>query len=154
MNFPILPTTVVGSYPQPGWLVDHDMMMAITPPRVRLSKVWRFEGERLKEAQDDSTRLAVHDMEEAGLDIVSDGEIRRESYFNLFATALSGIDLDRPGNMPDRSSRHGASSPCCGTDQAAAAGSARRLQIPAHDHQAPGENDGSGPLHDEPARHR
>jgi len=102
MDFPFLPTTVVGSYPQPGWLIDHDMMMAITPPRVRMAKVWRFEGERLKEAQDDATRLAVHDMEEAGLDIVSDGEIRRESYFNLFATALSGIDLDRPGEMPDR----------------------------------------------------
>ncbi len=102
MHLPIMPTTVVGSYPQPGWLVDHDMMMAITPPRIRLSKVWRFADERLKEAQDDATRLAVHDMEEAGLDIVSDGEIRRESYFNLFATALSGIDLDRPGEMPDR----------------------------------------------------
>jgi len=102
MHLPILPTTVVGSYPQPGWLVDHEMMMAITPPRVRMAKVWRFEGERLKEAQDDATRLAVQDMEEAGLDIVSDGEIRRESYFNLFATALSGVDLDQPGEMPDR----------------------------------------------------
>jgi 5-methyltetrahydropteroyltriglutamate--homocysteine methyltransferase len=102
MDLPLLPTTVVGSYPQPGWLVDHDMMMAITPPRVRLSKVWRFEGERLKEAQNDATRLAVHDMEEAGLDIVSDGEIRRESYFNLFATALSGVDIDHPGEMADR----------------------------------------------------
>jgi 5-methyltetrahydropteroyltriglutamate--homocysteine methyltransferase len=102
MSIPMLPTTVVGSYPQPGWLVDHEMMMAVTPPRVRMAKVWRFEGDRLKEAQDDATRLAVHDMEEAGLDIVTDGEIRRESYFNLFATALSGIDLDRPGEMPDR----------------------------------------------------
>lgn len=102
MGLPLLPTTVVGSYPQPGWLVDHEMMMAITPPRVRMAKVWRFEGDLLKEAQDDATRLAVHDMEEAGLDVVSDGEIRRESYFNLFATALSGIDLDQPGAMPDR----------------------------------------------------
>lgn len=102
MSIPMLPTTVVGSYPQPGWLVDHEMMMAITPPRVRMAKVWRFEGDRLREAQDDATRLAVQDMEEAGLDIVTDGEIRRESYFNLFATALSGIDLDRPGEMPDR----------------------------------------------------
>jgi len=102
MGIPLLPTTVVGSYPQPGWLVDHEMMMAITPPRVRMARVWRFEGDRLKEAQDDATRLAVHDMEEAGLDVVTDGEIRRESYFNLFATALSGIDLDQPGAMPDR----------------------------------------------------
>jgi 5-methyltetrahydropteroyltriglutamate--homocysteine methyltransferase len=102
MKLPLLPTTVVGSYPQPDWLVDRDMLMSITPPRVRLAKVWRFEGKLLEEAQDDATRLAVHDMEEAGVDIVSDGEIRRESYFNLFATALSGIDLDRPGAMPDR----------------------------------------------------
>lgn len=98
----LLPTTVVGSYPQPDWLVDRDMLMSITPPRVRLSKVWRFEGKLLEQAQDDATRLAVHDMEEAGVDIVSDGEIRRESYFNLFATNLSGIDLDEPGYMPDR----------------------------------------------------
>lgn len=102
MILPILPTTVVGSYPQPDWLVDREMLMSITPPRVRLSKVWRFQGELLARAQDDATRLAVRDMEEAGLDIVSDGEIRRESYFNLFATALSGIDLDQPGTMPDR----------------------------------------------------
>ena len=102
MKLPILPTTVVGSYPQPDWLVDRDMLMSITPPRVRLSKVWRFEGKLLEQAQDDATRLAVQDMEEAGLDVVSDGEIRRESYFNLFATALSGIDLDEPGFMPDR----------------------------------------------------
>lgn len=98
----LLPTTVVGSYPQPDWLVDRDMLMSTTPPRVRLSKVWRFEGELLEQAQDDATRLAVLDMEEAGVDIVSDGEIRRESYFNLFATNLSGIDLDEPGYMPDR----------------------------------------------------
>ena len=102
MTLPLLPTTVVGSYPQPDWLVDRDMLLATTPPRVRLSKVWRFEGELLEQAQDDATRLAVRDMEEAGIDIVTDGEIRRESYFNLFATALSGVDLDEPGDMPDR----------------------------------------------------
>lgn len=102
MTLPLIPTTVVGSYPQPNWLVDHELMLAVTPPRVRMTKVWRFEGERLREAQDDATRLAVRDMEDAGLDIISDGEIRRESYFNLFATALSGVDLDQPGMMPDR----------------------------------------------------
>ena len=102
MTVPIIPTTVVGSYPQPAWLVDHQLMMAVTPPRVRMSKVWRFEGELLRHAQDDATRLAVRDMEDAGVDIITDGEIRRESYFNLFATALSGIDLDQPGMMPDR----------------------------------------------------
>lgn len=102
MTLPILPTTVVGSYPQPSWLVDHDLMMSVTPPRVRMAKVWRCDGPRLAEAQEDATRLAVRDMEDAGIDIISDGEIRRESYFNHFATALSGIDLDVPGQMPDR----------------------------------------------------
>lgn len=102
MTLPLIPTTVVGSYPQPDWLVDRDMLMSITPPRVRLDAVWRIKDPLRESAQDDATRLAIHDMEEAGLDIISDGEIRRESYFNLFATALSGIDLDTPGQLPDR----------------------------------------------------
>jgi 5-methyltetrahydropteroyltriglutamate--homocysteine methyltransferase len=102
MRLPLLPTTVVGSYPQPPWLVDHDKLISVTPPRVRLAEVWRIGGELQEQAQDDATRLAIRDMETAGLDIISDGEIRRESYFNRFATALSGIDLDKPGYLPDR----------------------------------------------------
>lgn len=105
MPLPILPTTIVGSYPQPDWLVDREMLTSDVPPRVRLSAVWRLQGSDLEKAQDEATRLAVRDMEEAGLDIVSDGEVRRESYFNRFATALAGIDLDRPGVKPDRTGR-------------------------------------------------
>ncbi len=93
----MLTTTVVGSYPQPRWLVDHAKFKENVVPRVRMREVWRVPEPYLLEAQDDAARLAVRDMELAGIDIVSDGEIRRESYFNQFATALSGIDLDRPG---------------------------------------------------------
>jgi len=105
MTLPILPTTVVGSYPQPDWLIDREVLMAHSPPRVRMREVWRVDERFLEAAQDDATRLAIDDMERAGLDIVSDGEIRRESYFNRFATALSGIDLDRPGIVVNRSGK-------------------------------------------------
>ncbi|HET7502190.1 MAG TPA: hypothetical protein VFK02_14330 [Kofleriaceae bacterium] len=102
---PILPTTVVGSYPQPDWLVDREMLTSHSPPRVRMRAVWRVDERFLEAAQDDATRLAIDDMERAGLDIISDGEIRRESYFNRFATALSGIDLDQPGIVVSRSGK-------------------------------------------------
>ena len=101
----LLPTTLVGSYPQPGWLVDKDRLLASGPPRVRLREVWRVPEERLEEAQDDATLAALHDMERAGIDIVSDGEVRRESYFNRFATALDGIDIDNYGMVASRSGR-------------------------------------------------
>jgi 5-methyltetrahydropteroyltriglutamate--homocysteine methyltransferase len=93
----MLTTTVVGSYPQPRWLVDHERLESLGVPRVRMREVWRVPEPFLEEAQDDAVRLAVRDMELAGIDIVTDGEQRRESYFNQFATALSGLDLDRPG---------------------------------------------------------
>jgi 5-methyltetrahydropteroyltriglutamate--homocysteine methyltransferase len=105
LNLPLLPTTVVGSYPQPDWLVDRELLMGVSPPRVRLEQVWRPQGDVRRAAQDDATRLAIRDMEDAGLDIVSDGEIRRESYFNHFATALTGVDLDRPAEIPDRTGK-------------------------------------------------
>ena len=105
MTLPLLPTTVVGSYPQPDWLIDRDVLMANSPPRVRMREVWRVDERFLEAAQDDATRLAIADMERAGLDIVSDGEIRRESYFNRFATALSGIDIDQPGIVLNRSGK-------------------------------------------------
>jgi 5-methyltetrahydropteroyltriglutamate--homocysteine methyltransferase len=101
----MLTTTVVGSFPQPRWLVDHDKFKANLVPRVRLPEIWRIPEPYLEEAQDDATRLAVRDMETAGVDVVSDGEIRRESYFNQFATALSGVDLDRPGSVLARLGR-------------------------------------------------
>jgi 5-methyltetrahydropteroyltriglutamate--homocysteine methyltransferase len=95
-------TTVVGSYPQPDWLIDRERLGERLPPRVRARELWRVPEPYLEEAQDDATRLAVQDMERAGVDIVTDGEMRRESYSNRFATALDGIDLDRPGVALDR----------------------------------------------------
>jgi 5-methyltetrahydropteroyltriglutamate--homocysteine methyltransferase len=91
----LLPTTVVGSYPQPDWLVDR-AMLAKSVPRIRMQGMWRIQRPLLDDAQDDATIVAIHDMEQAGIDIVSDGEIRRESYSNRFATALDGIDADNP----------------------------------------------------------
>jgi 5-methyltetrahydropteroyltriglutamate--homocysteine methyltransferase len=98
---PIL-TTVVGSYPQPDWLVDRDNLKRRLPPRVRAHEMWRVDPRFLEEAQDDATRLAIRDMELAGIDIVTDGEIRRESYSNRFATALEGVDIEKPGTALDR----------------------------------------------------
>jgi 5-methyltetrahydropteroyltriglutamate--homocysteine methyltransferase len=98
----ILPTTVVGSYVQPDWLVDRDNLRSRLPPRVRAREVWKVAPEHLEEAQDAATLVAIRDMERAGVDIVTDGEIRRESYSNRFATALSGIDVDNPGTALDR----------------------------------------------------
>jgi 5-methyltetrahydropteroyltriglutamate--homocysteine methyltransferase len=101
MQNPLL-TTVVGSYPQPDWLVDRAMLGSRLPPRTRALEIWRVAGEFLEQAQDDATVLAIRDMERAGIDIITDGEIRRESYSNRFATALDGMDLDNPGTALDR----------------------------------------------------
>jgi 5-methyltetrahydropteroyltriglutamate--homocysteine methyltransferase len=98
----LLVTSVVGSYPQPGWLIDRERLGERLPPRVRARELWRVPEDRLEEAQDDATRLAVQDMERAGVDVVTDGEMRRESYSNRFATALEGVDLDNPGVALDR----------------------------------------------------
>jgi 5-methyltetrahydropteroyltriglutamate--homocysteine methyltransferase len=98
----VLSTTVVGSYPQPDWLIDRARLGERLPPRVRARELWRIPEPLLEEAQDDATRLAVHDMELAGVDVVTDGEMRRESYSNRFATALDGVDLDAPGVALDR----------------------------------------------------
>jgi len=98
----VLTTTVVGSYPQPGWLIDRERLGERLPPRVRARELWRVADALLEEAQDDATRLAVSDMERAGVDVVTDGEMRRESYSNRFATALDGVDLDDPGIALDR----------------------------------------------------
>ena len=98
----LLPTTVVGSYPQPEWLIDRERLGSRLPPRVRARELWRVNEQFLEEAQDDATLLAVRDMEAAGVDVISDGEMRRESYSNRFATALAGVDLDNPGVAVDR----------------------------------------------------
>jgi 5-methyltetrahydropteroyltriglutamate--homocysteine methyltransferase len=97
-----IPTTVVGSYPQPDWLVDRENLSHRLPPRIRSRDIWRVPEPFLEEAQDDATIIAIRDMERAGVDIISDGEIRRESYSNRFATALEGMDLDHPGSAIDR----------------------------------------------------
>ena len=99
----LFPTTIVGSYPQPEWLIDRQKLAGRFPPRVRARELWRVPEPYLTQAQDDATLLAIRAQEEAGLDIVSDGEIRRESYSNRFATALEGVDLDNPGTALDRS---------------------------------------------------
>lgn len=99
----LLPTTLVGSYPQPEWLINRASLTKAMPARVRMRELWRIEPELLAGAQDDATKLAIRDQELAGIDIVTDGEIRRESYSNRFATALDGIDLDRPGTFTSRS---------------------------------------------------
>ena len=98
----LLPTTVVGSYPQPDWLIDRDNLRGRLPPRVRAREIWRVAAPFLEEAQDDATLIAIRDMERAGIDIISDGEMRRESYSNRFATALEGVDIERPGSALDR----------------------------------------------------
>ena len=98
----ILPTTVVGSYPQPDWLIDRGNLGGRLPPRVRAKEIWRIPEPFLEEAQDDATLIAIRDQERAGIDIITDGEMRRESYSNRFATALSGVDIEKPGTALDR----------------------------------------------------
>ena len=103
MNTVLLPTSLVGSYAQPDWLIDRQKLAGRFPPRVRARELWRVTPEFLDEAQDDATLLAIRDQERAGLDIITDGEQRRESYSNRFATALEGVDTDNPGTALDRS---------------------------------------------------
>src|SRR5262245_16075499 len=99
----LFPTSLVGSYAQPEWLIDRKKLAGRFPPRTRAKELWRIAPEFLEEAQDDATRLAILDQEYAGLDIITDGEMRRESYSNRFATALDGVDIDKPGTAIDRS---------------------------------------------------
>jgi 5-methyltetrahydropteroyltriglutamate--homocysteine methyltransferase len=103
MSLPLFPTSLVGSYAQPDWLIDRQKLAGRFPPRVRARELWRVAPEWLEQAQDDATILAIHDQERAGLDILTDGEMRRESYSNRFATALAGVDIDNPGTALDRS---------------------------------------------------
>ena len=104
MTLPLLPTSLVGSYAQPEWLIDRKALAGRFPPRTRMKELWRVpEGELLEEAWDDATIYAMHEQERAGLDIITDGEMRRESYSNRFATALNGVDMDNHGTALDRS---------------------------------------------------
>ncbi len=99
----LLPTSLVGSYAMPSWLIDRERLAGRFPPRTRAAELWRVDPAYLEEAQDDATLLAIRDQERAGLDIITDGEMRRESYSNRFATALEGVDIDNPGTALDRS---------------------------------------------------
>jgi len=99
----LLPTSLVGSYAQPNWLIDREKLAGRFPPRVRATELWRVDPQWIEEAQDDATLLAIRDQERAGLDIITDGEMRRESYSNRFATALEGVDIENPGTALDRS---------------------------------------------------
>ena len=103
MSGPLFPTSLVGSYPQPDWLIDREKLAGRFPPRVRARELWRVDAAYLRQAQQDASRLAITDQREAGLDIITDGEIGRESYSNAFATALDGVDIDNPGTALDRS---------------------------------------------------
>jgi 5-methyltetrahydropteroyltriglutamate--homocysteine methyltransferase len=99
---PLIPTTLVGSWPQPDWLIDRERLLSNLPPRVRARELWRVPEPYLAQAQDDATALAIRDFERVGLDILTDGEIRRESYSNRFATALEGMDIDNPARVAGR----------------------------------------------------
>src|SRR3954449_6848134 len=103
MSLPLLPTSLVGSYAQPEWLIDRKKLAGRFPPRVRAKELWTVPPEHLAQAQDDATLLAIREQERAGLDIITDGEMRRESYSNRFATALEGVNIDNPGTALDRS---------------------------------------------------
>ena len=105
LEYPLLPTCLVGSYSQPSWLIDRSRLGERLPPRVLLEELWQVAPDQLEEAQDDATVLALADQHRAGVDIVTDGEMRRESYSNRFSNALSGVDIDRPGEAIDRTGK-------------------------------------------------
>src|SRR5437764_5993470 len=104
-DLPLLPTTIVGSLPLPEWLIDRGRLSEISPPRLRMRDLWRVADEWLEEAQDDATLLAIDAQERLGLDVLTDGEMRRESYANRFSNALDGLDIDKPGTAPSRTGR-------------------------------------------------
>jgi 5-methyltetrahydropteroyltriglutamate--homocysteine methyltransferase len=132
MSSHLLPTTVVGSYPQPDWLVNREMLSKVVP-RVRMN-IWRVPEPWLEQAQDDATIVAIRDMERAGIDIITDGEMRRESYSNRFATALEGIDTTNPGQVQAARARD-AGAARGRQDPAQRPGRAARHAVPARQHR-------------------
>ena len=142
----LLPTTVVGSYPQPDWLVDR-ALLATMVPRVRLHELWRVPKPYLAQAQDDATLLAIRDMERAGIDIITDGEMRRESYSNRFATALDGIDNETPATITNRAGRSVKRAARRRQNPAPACGRGRRHGVPAAQHRAQGQDHAARPVH-------
>ena len=150
-DFPLLPTSLVGSYAQPDWLIDRAKLAGRFPPRVRAKELWRVEPELLAEAQDDATVLAIRAQEQAGLDIVTDGEIRRESYSNHFATALEGVDVDNPGTALDRSGHPNPVPRIVGPIRRPRPVQVARPGVPARAHRPPGEDDRARAVHDDAA---
>ena len=146
----LLQTTVVGSYPQPDWLVNREMLSKVVP-RTRLKEIWRVPEAYLQQAQDDATLLAIRDMERAGIDIITDGEMRRESYSNHFATALDGIDQENPGYVIDAVGPEDAGAARRRQDPAHAAGRGARHAVPARQHRPAGQDHPARPLHHGPA---
>ena len=130
----LLPTSLVGSYAQPDWLLDRQKLAGRFPPRVRARELWRVAPEYLDQAHDDATLLAIRDQERAGLDIITDGEMRRESYSNRFATALEGVDVDNPGTALDRSGHPNPVPRVVGSRDAQASGPGARRRVPARQH--------------------
>ena len=143
----LLPTSLVGSYPQPDWLIDRHALQAHVPARVRARDLWRVDPRWLAEAQDDATLLAIGDQERAGLDIVTDGEIRRESYSNRFATALLGIDLERPGTTLNRSGNPIPVPRVTGPLRRDEPLTVERPALPACQHGPPREGHAARPVH-------
>ena len=144
----LFPTTLVGSYAQPDWLIDREKLAGRFPPRVRAKELWRVAPEWLEQAQDDATLLAIRDQERAGLDIITDGEMRRESYSNRFATALEGVDIDNPGTALDRSGHPNPVPRVVGQDPPEAPGRAARPRVPQGQYRPSGQDDRAGSVHD------
>ena len=148
-------TTVVGSYPQPDWLIDREALAKTIVPRVRRADLWRIPQEHLEEAQDAATLAAIKEMEKAGVDIISDGEIRRESYSNRFATSLSGVELSTPGqiagsNRRERREAH-ARTPDCGASSKGPASPGKRCGILAQKYRPPNQSNHTRPFYHGPA---
>ena len=147
----LFPTTLVGSYPQPEWLIDRAKLAGRFPPRVRAKELWRIPEHLLAEAQNDATLLAIKAQEDAGLDIITDGEIRRESYSNRFATALEGVDLDNPGSALDRSGHPNPVPRIIGRIRRRHRRRSGGREVPARAHEQEDQDHRAGTVHDVPA---
>ena len=150
MTYPtlLIPTTVVGSYPQPDWLIDRAALEKHGVPRVHAHEIWRVPEAHLKEAQDDATILAIGEMERIGIDIVSDGEMRRESYSNYFSLALEGIDPEQPGRGDRRQRPLDAGGAGHRQDPPQGQGRGRRRRVPRHARDARDQDHAARPVHD------
>ena len=146
MALPLLPTTLVGSYPQPEWLIDRARLSKMVP-RVKMDDLWLVPPAELEAKQDEATLLAIREQEDAGLDIISDGEQRRESYSNRFATALEGVDLDNPGTTINRSGKP-IPVPRVKRNPPQEPGGGDGHPLPAQQHKEAGEDDDPRSLHD------